>query len=209
MSKLAEACALSFKEWVSSFPETMPKAECSPKHEKWKKKLFNKMRNDRYHVLTTKTIKIMLVAAILCALLMSAFVFPSSREAILNNFDEFSLFKITKDNNNYVNSDIKVSYLPEGFILESSKIEGKKVLNRYENYKGEFITILKHSSSMMVKYNSENNISNKIMINGIKYVYCEGDSGINNIMWTKNDYVYQIEARFDKDELLKMAENVE
>ena len=209
MSKLAEACALSFEEWVSSFPETMPKAECSPKHEKWKKKLFNKMRNDRYHVLTTKTIKIMLVAAILCALLMSAFVFPSSREAIVDTFDEFSLFKITKDNNNYVNSDIKVSYLPEGFILESSKIEGKKVLNRYENYKGEFFTILKHSSSMKVEYDTENFVSTETIVDEIKYIYCEGNLGINNIVWTKNDYVYQVEAPFTKEELLKIAKTVE
>ena len=122
MSKLAEACALSFEEWISTFPETMPKAECSPQHEKWKKKLFDKMRNDRYHRFTSKTIKLMLIAAILCALLMSAFVFPSSRESIVNSFDDFSIFKITKDNNNYVNNEIIVGYLPENFELESSCI---------------------------------------------------------------------------------------
>lgn len=209
MSKLAEACALSFEEWVSSFPETMPKAECSPKHEKWKKKLFNKMRNDRYHVLTTKTIKIMLVAAILCALLMSAFVFPSSREAITDRFDIFSTFKMTKDNNNYVNSEIKVGYIPEGYKFIVTTDFGKNKSFRFENDNGEFFTIIKNSSSMSLLYNSENNISKEFFVNNTKYIYCEGDSGINNIMWTKNDYVYQIEARFDKDELLKMAENVE
>ena len=209
MSKLAEACALSFEEWISTFPETMPKAECSPQHEKWKKKLFNKMRNDHYHVLTTKSIKIMLVAAILCALLMTAFSFPSSREGFVNSFDDFSIFKLTKDNNNYVNSDIKVGYIPEGFELESSSCVGKNLLNRYENDNGENFSILKSSSSMYVEYNSENTESTEYTINGIKYVYCKGNAQVYNLIWIKYDYVYRIEARFNLDELLKIAQSVE
>ena len=39
VSKLAIACELSFNEWLDSFPEVIPEAECSKKHEKWKKKL--------------------------------------------------------------------------------------------------------------------------------------------------------------------------
>lgn len=209
MSKLAEACALSFEEWISTFPETMPKAECSPQHEKWKKKLFNKMRNDRYHVLTTKSIKIMLVAAILCALLMSAFVFPSSREGFVNSFDDFSIFKLIKDNNNFVNSEIKVGYIPEGYRFILTTDFGKNKSYRFENSNGEFFTILKHSSSMVLEYNSENNVSKEFVVNNIKYVYCEGDSGVNNIMWTKNDYVYRITGMFTYNELIEIAKNVE
>lgn len=209
MSKLAEACALSFEEWISTFPETMPKAECSPQHEKWKKKLFNKMRNDRYHVLTTKSIKIMLVAAILCALLMSAFVFPSSRESIVDSFDDFSIFKMTKDNNNYVNTEIKVGYLPEGYEFAQTIDTGKHKMYRYENSKGDFFTILKYSSSITVEYDSEYKVSNEVTVNNTKYVYCEGNLGLNKIIWTKNDYVYQIEAHFNKEGLLIIAENIE
>lgn len=209
MSKLAEACALSFEEWISTFPETMPKAECSPQHEKWKKKLFNKMRNDRYHVLTTKSIKLMLVAAILCALLMSAFVFPSSREGFVNSFDDFSIFKLIKDNNNFVNSEIKVGYIPEGYQFSEIIDTGKHKMYRYSNSDGEFFSILKQSSSMKVEYNSENSISNEIFIDGIKYIYCEGSTGTNNLVWIKNDYVYQLEGHFSKDELTKIAQSIE
>lgn len=208
MSKLAEACVLSFNEWIETYPEIMPVAERSEKHEKWKKKLFDKMRNDRYHRLTSKTIKVMLVAAIICALLLSAFVFPSSRETILNDFNIFSTFKITKDNNNYINSEIKVGYIPEGYELQSTENNGRYVLNKYVSSNGSFFTILKHSSTMSIVYNSENNISFEETINDIKYVFCYGDSGINNIVWTKNDFVYQIEAPFKKDELLRIAQTI-
>lgn len=61
---------------------------------------------------------------------------------------------------------------------------------------------------MSIVYNSENNISFEETINNIKYVYCESDSGMNNIVWTKNDYIYILEAFFTKDELLKIAQTV-
>ena len=209
MSKLAEACALSFEEWISTFPETMPKAECSPQHEKWKKKLFNKMRNDRYHVLTTKSIKIMLVAAILCALLMSAFVFPSSREGFVNSFDDFSIFKLTKDNNNFVNSEIKVGYLLEGYEFAETIDTGKHKMYRYSNDKGDFFSITKNASSMRVDYNSENGISTEKIINGIKYIYFESESGVNSLIWIKNDYVYRINSMLTFSDLLEIAQSVE
>lgn len=208
MSKLAQACELSFNEWIESFPEVMPVAERSPKHEKWKKQLFNKMRNDRYHVLTTKSVKILLIAAILCALLMSAFVFPSSREALTDNFDIFSTFKMTKNNNNYINSEIKVGYIPEGYELIEKVDTGKHKLCRYSN-DSTYLAIIKQSSSIIVDYNSEEQISSEIIFNNVKYICSTGDLGASNIVWTKNDYVYHIESSLSMDEMIKIAESVE
>ena len=209
MSKLAQACELSFNEWIESFPEVMPVAERSPKHEKWKKQLFNKMRNDRYHVLTTKSVNILLIAAILCALLMSAFVFPSSREALTDNFDIFSTFKMTKDNNNYINSEIKVGYIPEGYYFSEIIDMGKYKMYRYSNNEVKFFTIMKQSSSIIVDYNSEEQVSSEIVVNNVKYICSTGDSGVSNIVWTKNDYVYRISGKLNSDELFKIAINIE
>ena len=208
MSKLAEACVLSFNDWIATFPEEMPKAECSKEHIRWRKKLFDKMRNGYYHRFTSKTVKIILVAAILTALLLSAFAFPSSRETIVDNFDIFSTYKITKDNNNYVNNEIKVGYIPDGYALESSESVNKNILNKYVNKNGESFTILRHSSSMTLLYDTENFISSEITINNVKYVFCEGNAGVNNIVWIINDYVYKIEAHYGIDELLKIAQTV-
>ena len=168
MSKLAEACVLSFNEWIETYPEIMPVAERSEKHEKWKKKLFDKMRNDRYHRLTSKTIKVMLVAAIICALLLSAFVFPSSRETIIEEFDIFSTFKITKDNNNRINNDIIVGYIPNGYEYAETIYIDKQVTNIYHNDKRELLTIMKCSSSITVAYNNENSTSKEFYISDVK-----------------------------------------
>lgn len=208
MTKLALACELSLNDWVSTFPDIIPEAECSKKHEKWKKNLFNKMRNDRYHRMTTKTIKIMLVAAILMALLLSAFVFPSSRESALSNLNAFSKFKITEDNKNSVNGEIKVGYIPEGFELVENHTAGKQTICKYKSNSEEMFTIWKCTSSLEMNFNTEFFNSEEIIVGNIKYTYCQGNEGVNNLLWTKNDYVYLLEAPFSKEEMVEIAKFV-
>ncbi len=209
MSKLARACELSLNEWFATIPDELPEVEYSKKHERWKKNLFNKMRGGYYHRFTTKTIKVMLVAAILMALLMTAFVFPSSRDSTLDNLNAFSIFKITKHNKNSVNREIKVGYIPEGFQFDNVEEFSKYVLFEYKSSKGDFFTIIKSSSSMKMEFNTEFFDSEEIMVNNIKYTYCQGNEGVNNLVWTKNDYVYRMDGTLIKEEMLKIAKTVE
>lgn len=209
MTNLAKACELSLNDWLATFPDTIPEAECSKKHEKWKKNLFNKMRDDHYHRFTTRTIKVMLVAAILGALLLTAFVIPSSREFMLDKFDIASRFKITQNNNNSVSGDITVGYIPDGFELETKDISTKLVQSKFIANHGQFFSIFKCASSIEVYFDTENFISEEIIVGGIEYVYCQGDLNMNNLIWTKNDYVYRIDGTLSKDELIKIAKTVE
>lgn len=209
MSKLAKACELSLNEWLATIPDELPEVEYSKKHERWKKNLFNKMRGGYYHRFTTKTIKVMLVAAILMALLMTAFVFPSSRESMLDSFNAFSMYKITKHNKNSVNREIKVGYIPDGFEFESEGTMNKLVYSKYLSNNGQFFTILKCSSVMKMEFNTEFFDSEEIIVDNIKYTYCQGNEGVNNLIWTKNDYVYRIEGMLLREELLKIAKTVE
>lgn len=208
MTKLALACELSLNDWVATFPDIIPEAECSKKHEKWKKNLFNKMRNDRYHGLTTKAVRIILVAAILVALLLSAFVFPSSRESALSNLNAFSKFKITEDNKNSVNREIKVGYIPEGFELVENHTAGKQTICKYKSNSEEMFTIWKCTSSLEMEFNTEFFDSEEIIVDNMKYTYCQGNEGMNNLVWTKNDYVYLIEAPFNKEKMVEIAKFV-
>lgn len=209
MSKLAKACELSLNEWLGPIPDELPEVEYSKKHERWKKNLFNKMRGGYYHRFTTKTIKVMLVAAILMALLMTAFVFPSSRETTLDNLNAFSIFKITQHNKNSVNREIKVGYIPEGFELTDKVYLNKHSYYQYESNNSSHFLIYKCTSSMKMEFNTEFFDSEEIIVDNIKYTYCQGNEGVNNLIWTKNDYVYRIEGMLLREELLKIAKTVE
>ena len=208
MSNLALACELSLNDWFDTFPDEIPEAERSKKHEKWKKNLFNKMRNDRYHRFTTKTVKVMLIAATLCALLLTAFVVPSSREFIVDHFDIFSRYKLTESNNNAVDGEITVGYIPEGFELTNEQKSARAIMNDYYNSNGEFFTITKFSSSTEVDFDTEMGNVENVVVNGKMYMFFVDENNHNILVWNKNDYIYRIDGTISKDELLKIAEMV-
>lgn len=209
MSKLRQACELSLNEWLQTLPDTFPEPEYSKKHEKWKKKLFNKMRNDRYHRFTTKTVRVLLVAAILTVLLLTAFVIPSSRQFVMENSGIYSRYRVTEYNKNSVNDEIIVGYIPEGFEYESSESFSKHIAVKYRSNNEEVFTILKCSSAVEVDFNTEAIDSEEFCEEGIRYVSCKGDSGFNNLIWTKNDYVYRIDGNISVENMKKIAKFVE
>lgn len=206
MDKLAQACESVMNDWFATFPEVIPEPEYSKKHERWKKRLFNKMRDGYYHRFTTGTIKVMLVAAVLCALTLTAFVVPSSREFILEKFDEYTAFQLTEDNKNSVNGEIIVGYIPEGYAVESKGNVGKNVYIKFNSSTGDGFTVFKSSSSAKVDFNTEFYDTEEFIIADVNYVYCKGNQGLDNLIWTKNDYIYRISGPFALEELIKIAE---
>ena len=183
MNKFTRACEMSFNDWLSTIPDVVPEAEYSKNHEKWKKKLFNKMRGDRYHTFTTQTLKVMLVAAVLITLLLTAFVIPSSREFIIDNFEIFSTYKLTEHNNNSVNDEITVGYIPEEFELKEWLIDKKGVMYKYVSPTNKSIIISKQSSSVKVDIDTEYVENESIVINNITYVYYLDENYNSSLIW--------------------------
>ena len=209
MNKLAQACELSLNDWSATFSETIPEPVYSKKYKRWKKKLFDKMRDDHYHIFTTKAIKVMWIAAIISMMLLTAFVIPSSREYILEEFDKNSTYELTMNNKNSVSGEINVGYIPNGFDLKESICEENLLINRYVNGNGDIITVFKYSSIMKIDFDTERFEVENVTIDTIQYVYCTGYLGMNSIIWNKNDYIYQIDALLEKEEMIKIAKTVE
>ena len=208
MNNFEKACEMSLNDWLATIPEIVPEAEYTKNHEKWKRKLFNKMRDNRYHRFTTKTVKVLMIAAVLSALLLTAFVIPSSREYIIDNFDIFSRYQITEPNDNSVNGEITVGYIPEGFELEATVAKDKHILCNYLSKNSEFFMISKFSSSIKVEFDTEQGQIENIIIDGKTYTYFVDKDNYNYLIWNENDYVYQIDGSIPKEELLKIAKTV-
>ena len=207
-NNLVKACELSLNDWLATIPDDVPEAEHTENFEKWKKKLFDKMRNNHYHRFTSKTVKVLLVAAILTALLLSAFVFPSSRDNITDSFSIFSRYELTRDNKNSISGEITVGYIPEGYELESADKAEKCIINRYESNDDNYLSIVKSSSSYKVEFDTEGFVTEEIIVDGVKYTYCKGNLEFDNLIWTRNDYVYRIDGNITLEEFLKIAKTV-
>lgn len=205
MSKFAKACILSYEEWVATIPAELPEPEYSKKHIRRMNALKNKMRGNVYHHFTTRTIKIMLVAAILLALMMTAFVFPSSRDSFMDNFNIVSRYQMTKHNKNSVPDEITVGCIPEGFELESKYASSKISYYKYISFDNLMFTIYKSASSGEIYLDTENLDTKNITINNTNYMYGTDASGNTNIIWIVNDYVFRIDGNLPIEELLKIA----
>ncbi len=208
MNNFEKAFEMSMNDWLSTIPDIVPEAEYTKNHDKWLKNLLNKMRDNKYHTFTTKTIKVLLVAAVLCALLLTAFVVPSSRKYIIDNFDVFSRYKITENNKNSVNGEITVGYIPDGFDLDNKKVSSKIITYNYSNSARGIITITKFSSIMEVYFDNETGTIESIIVNGTEYSYYVDENNHRYLVWNVNDYIYQIDGTISKEELLKVAETV-
>lgn len=208
MSKFANACIMSYEEWVATIPEELPEPEYSKRHIRRMNALMNKMRGNVYHHFTTRTIKVMLVAAVLFALLLTAFVVPSSREFIIDNLGIYSTYQLTEDNGNSVSGEITVGYVPEGYELVSKESYSKLSMCCYTTENGNSFTIYKDASSMKIEFDTENGSSEKIIINDMDFTIFTDDNKNCSVMWTQNDYIYQIDGQLPKEEILKIAETV-
>ena len=208
MTKFEQACLLAFEDWADDIPDDLPEPEYSEKHKRWVKKLFNKMRGDRYHRFTTNTVKVMLVAAVLSALLLTAFVIPSSREFIIDKFHNYSTYKLTEDNGNSVNGEITVGYIPEGFELVEKQSYSKQLTSIFKNENEKHLIIYKSASTSKINFDTEDLNVKMFDVNGIKYTVCIDEHGNVNILWTKNDYIYRIDGNISVEELIKVSETV-
>ncbi len=210
MSKFAEACRLSYEEWEATLPniEDIPEPEYSKRHIKRMNKLFDQMRGDKYHHFTRKTVRVMIIAAVLATLLLTAFVIPSSKEYLVENFDLFGIYKISEHNNNAVSGEIDVSYIPEGYELVGIDISPISIINSYKSKDGQKITISINASSASVEFNTENSNIEEITVENITYLCATRTNGSNVIIWSKNDYIYQVRGDFAKEELIKIAESI-
>ena len=77
MTTLEKAVNLSLEKWSDSLPELsdIPTYEFSKRHKNKMKRLINKMRVDRYHLLTTTEEKVVYVVLTLIIVLLMIIAF--------------------------------------------------------------------------------------------------------------------------------------
>lgn len=204
MSNFQEVCLLSCESWVDSFPDDIPKHKYSKKHKEKMKEIFELDTEIQKHKLSKKTIKILLIAAILLSLATTAFAIPASREFIIQKFSNHSEYNVVNDNDIKKVDSLNVNYIPEGF----NKVEDYEYYRVYKNGDEEFI-VDKISISASVGYDTEKYDDEIIDINGIKAIYYRSENNYNGIIFNNGEYIFGVSGNIEKEELVRIAQNVE
>lgn len=203
MNNFNDACTLSCDDWLNKFSDSSD-CEFSKSFDKQMNRLIDKMRKDKYHKLTRKSVQTLIIAAIILSFATTAFAIPSSRKYIIKQFkDHFSYSVVEIDDVESVES-IVVGYIPDGFeLINTSSSFG--IVKEYKNH-NEWFTINKDEINVETNFDSLER-KHKI-INGTEYLLFTTDS-TNGIIWNNGLYTYTITGNIEKDELINIALEVE
>lgn len=209
MDKFTEACRLANRQWVDSLPADAPPHEFSPAFTAAMRPLLQPDITpvpQKKRRLTKKTIKILVVAAVLLALAIAttAIAVPLARRANVTQLSDHGRYEVA-DPENAPNVDgITVGYVPDGFVLTEEEVH----LYVYENENQTF-RVEKWELNADIRFDTEDYPSESITINGAPGVYHRSNSGYNGIIFNNGEYIFMIDGNIPKEELVKIAQNVQ
>lgn len=202
MDNFREACLASCEKWVSSFSYTQ-EFEFSRSFEKQMNILIDKMRKNKYHRFTRKTIRALIAAAVIMSLAATALALPGSREYIVEQFIDHFSYDVAETNDVKIVDSLVVGYIPEGF----EKATEYNYDNEYgsEYTKGDnWFTVSK--CTINSKINIDISQTEIKTINGTEYLLFTTDN-TNGVIWNNGSYIYTVSGAISKDEILKIALN--
>lgn len=208
MSNFEEVCLLSCEKWVDSFPAEIPKHKFSKKHKGKMKELFQTEPAKKLK-LSKKTVRLILIAAILLALTTTTvFAIPGSRKAILEKFSDHDEYVVLDTTKAKKVKSLTVKYIPDGYTCVE-KIENKeKFAYHFENGEKR-IQISKKMLGFGNYYDNEHGGSEEIKINGYDGLMYNFGDGFFGIVFNDGDYVFEIISNENKEIIMKVAQNLE
>lgn len=206
MTNFEKACLLSCEEWVNTL-STIDDFQFSKSYEQKMKKLFNKMRNDKYHRFTTNTVKVLVAAAIIMSIATTAFAIPTTREYIFNHFKNYAVYTVADVDKAEQIEPISVGYLPDGFVKNQEDVAKDRITTIYES-EDSWITIDKIRIDSSIFKDNEYNNYETVQINGVDYICSANNDGNTEIIWNDSEYIYSVYSNLNMNELLTIAENL-
>lgn len=204
MTAFEETCLLSCEQWVDSFPSDIPKHKFSKHHNDNMKKLLDGNQQKEKYKLSKKTIRFLVVAAILLSLTITVFAIPSCREFIITKFFNHSEYNVSDISNAKQVKSLIINYVPNGF----EKVEDYGYSSVYRNGDKEFI-VEKSMITASIGYDTEFYDDEIIEINGVEAVYYKSNDVNGGIIFNDGEYIFWISGNLSKEELVKIAQNIE
>lgn len=208
MSNIEKACLLSCENWVDSFPTEIPNHKFSKKHTEILKNVLRHETEKKQHKLSKKTIKILLIAAILMSLATTVFAIPASRDYIVEKFFNHSEYNVVGTSDVKKVTSLKLNYIPTGFEKTEKYTSNDFYIEAYNNA-DQYFYVKKYGVDTSIYFDTEKYDSEVIKINGVDAVFYRPDNKLKGIIFNSGDYIYIINGNIDKEELVNIAQNVE
>lgn len=214
MSEFEKACIISNEKWVLELTEyftdfSTDEITYSHSFERNMSKLIDKMRNDKYHRFTRKTVRFLVAAAVVAAITFTALAVEQSRNFIIEQFKTHSVFSVSDTENSQNVEEFELGYIPEGFEKVKEIKSDNRIFYEYADDFDNCFNTIKYTKEYDIVTDSEIGVTFHYTDNGITYYVYEQNSNYFAINWNDGEYFYHIDGNLDKKELLKIATNIE
>ena len=210
---LDEAALIADEELGRELEEPDEELIFSKEHEEKMEKLF---RTERQKHMRAKFLKYSKRAAcVFLAVVVVSGAAVMSVEAWRVKFLNFVLdagapntdFDFNDDqSSSYANEIVSLGYIPEGFGIVTNKESSRGLFLEFKNSDKYFcfdLTNINVSASV----DTENGTAEKMKINGYEAVFIDNPD-TNILIWHDNTYAFDIIGNISKEEIIKIAENV-
>lgn len=209
MGVLQQACINTNLEWIASLPENPPQPEYSEKYLKNINKLLDKMRDDRYHRFTSKTARVILVAAIVMAIsTVTVFATTDIGSYILDELQDHAIFQSLFESDEKVDGKIECGYIPEGYEITNEYYNELQCSLLYENANNSHFTITKMINGEEIGLDNENAQKTVIQSDDKEFIIYEKENGNTQLVWCNADFTYRIDGNISIEKAIKIAENI-
>ncbi len=195
------------------------KYELSPQFDRDMKKFINSIgRKDRIKKYARNCVKAVISAAAVFGIFFGVFLTqPSVFEAVHNVFrsvfDTHDRYKFVGEELTIENFDnsFRLGYVPDGYYLSEGYYSPIAVTLVYANNLNEITLEYGIAEGTVLYYDNEHNTYYEFEHNGTDYHYYESnDKDFDSmLLWYDEGYDFEIFANLSKDELIKIAENIE
>ena len=206
ISNLEQTVALDMEKWLQTLPEEAPAYAFSEKYKKFRIKLFDKMRGEKYHRFTKRATVAIIVAAILFAMAVATLAATLGKEFIIKHFNGFAEVSVSESDEVKGLTDFSIAYIPQGFELSEKEQIDIEIKQSYVNG-SQWFDVFKRTIDLELNYDEESESIKKVTLNGVTYIIGPSD-GSNDIMWNDGNYIYEINGTLSVDELIKIAESI-
>lgn len=212
MNNLEAACRLSCENWIDSFPEDIPEHEFSREHIEKMQPLLVQKRTELKPRISRKSLKFILIAAILMSLATTIFVVakPAFEKYSLKKSSDHSMYDVIIDDKSNVKkvSSLNVNYIPSGFEKTDSYKSEYQYIYKYEKDK-EYFVIEKIKLNSSINYDTEHTCEEIIKINGKDVICRQGENGFKDYLYNDGNYIYSISGNISNAEFVNIIQNIQ
>lgn len=195
------------------------KYELSPQFDRDMKKFINSIgRKDRIKKYARNCVKAVVSLAAVFGiffgvLLTQPNVFAAVQNVFRSVFDTHDMYEFVGEELTIENFDnsFRLGYVPDGYCLSEGFYSSMSVTLFYKNKTDKIIFEYGIAETASIQLDNEHNSYYEFEYNGTEYHYYESnDSDFSStLLWYDEGYDFEIFAHLPKDELIKIAENIE